>query len=579
MLGREDGLLPPIAGVAHVITGRKLEERQRDTSSWQALAWQTWEILGEIHYPTTQIARLVSRLDWNTEPEYDLESQFENPGLAEVCRVLALNLVVAGEAWLTKKGDTWTVYSTATPKLSTVLDEAEKTIRVWTPDPREPNKADSGVRAALSPAQELITLQNLSMAQNRSRAAAMGLLLRPVTRQPLLDDEGNPVDFNELLHEAMTAAIEDESSTSAVVPIDLELPADEIEHWTHIQFSRPYDERVDMRMERVIRRIALALDIWPELLLGVADINHWGSWFLSEDTWRSSTAPLANQVAQALEVAVLEVDNKEIDIEPDPAVLLARRSSVRDALNATWIGATGLKYLRTVIGATEDDAPTQEELDIIRLASGQRRSETRAGITAGEDEEIGTPQTGDQDSIQSSIARIAQLAGAIQDQNIGSDIETEMLGVELVRVDDQLSAWLEGAAETVTERARSAVGVRLRRAVRGFPEEKDLDLIDNAEVATILGEKTFEMIDVEAVVAATIEPLADRWAGRLNIARERVTDLVGDLDITDTEWGDARRRSVDLLTDTLTNHIINTLTEENPPFVDLRKVVAAAGLD
>ena len=561
---------PPVIGVAHAATNRQIDQKSPVTAAWQGEAWRVWETLGEIHYPTTQIARLISRLDWNCDPDFDLESEFENPGLAEVSRVTALNLIVSGEAWLTKTGDAWTVYSTSTPNLNAVLRATEIKIRVWTPDPRDPEKADSGVRAALGPATELVTLQNLSLAQDRSRAASVGLLLRPATRQPLLDDEGNPVDFNEMLHESLTSAIQDPTSTSAVVPIDLELPQDEIEAWTFLQFGRPYDENIDRRMERVIRRIALALDIWPELLLGVADINHWGSWFLSEDTWRSSTAPLANQVAQAFELAVLEATGRDVSIEPDPAVLLARRSSVRDALNAAWIGAIGLPYLREVIGAEETDKPSPEDLEIVRLMAGQRRSESRAGITT-EDDAPKVPDSGDQDSIQAALP-----AGDFDPVD-----RYAALGVELVRVDDQLSAWLEGAAETVVDRARGAVGVRLRRAVRGLELEREVDLVAHTDVAAVLGEQAFDLVDVDQVVDALVEPLVERWEARLDLARARTGDLVGDLgvDMDDGVWMDARKRSSEILFDLVKNHVVATLTETSPPLLDLRPVVAAAGLD
>lgn len=564
----------PRVAVARTYTTAETRDEPTNAAAWQLDAWRVWEKLGEIHYPTTQIARLCSRLDWNVSDgvddegdpkpsDYDLEGAFENPGLSETTRALGLNIVVAGECWLTKTGDEWTVFSVNEPNLSSALEKVDIKIRVWTPDPRDSSKADSGVRAALGPAHELLALQNLALAQIHSRAASAGILLRPNTRTKLVDDNGDPVDFTELLHQTMTAAIRDTASTAAVVPIDLELPIDEIPFWTHLQFTRPYDDRIDTRMERVIRRIALALDIWPELLLGVADINHWGSWFLSEDTWRSSTAPLAEQLAQAMEVAVLEADDKTVTIMPDPAVLLARRSSVRDALNAAWIGGVGLKYIREVIGAEEKDKPTPEELDIIRLMAGQRRSETRAGIIAGEEDEI-TPSadTGDSDAVLGAIG----------------DLE-DMLGVDLVRIDDQLKAWLEGVADTTIENVRSQVGIRLRRALRSDPRSREIDAVPNSQAAAFIGEATFDLLDVDNIVTAGIKPTVERWELRLVDATRRLSELTGPIGVTDSDWAYARRRSVEVLQTMLKDHIINTLTEKSSPFLDLREVITAAGLD
>ena len=570
---------PARIAVARPYTTKQLEQDAAKTQAWQHEAWRIWDKLGEIHYPTTQIARLVSRLDWNCEPEFDLEEFFDNPGIAEVTRTVAINLIVAGEGWLTtelaeeatqtstelfvESEDEWRVYSVVEPNLNSKLEKTGLRIRVWTPDPRDSNSADSGVRAAIPPGNELIALQNLSISQIHSRIASNGILLRPNTRQPLVDENGDPVDFAEMLHESMVAAITDTMSTAALAPIDIEVPADEIEFWTHLTFERPYDERVDERMERVIRRIALALDIWPELLLGVADINHWGSWFLSEDTWRSSTAPLAMQVAQAMEMAVKEKSGQEIKIEPDPAVLLARRSSVRDALNAAWIGGVGLKYIREVIGASDADAPSPEELDIIRVMAGQRRSESRAGLIAGEEEEI-TPSagTGDQDAVLGALG----------------DLETG-LGVELVRVDDQLSAWLEGSAEVTIDNIRGQVGVRLRRALRADPRSVTIDGVPNSQAAAFVGEATFDLIDADAIVTAGIGPLLERWEDVLARAQRRISELTGNIGLSEGEWFNARTRSVEILEAALYDHIMAHLTEKTSPFIELRSVVSAAGID
>lgn len=563
--------------VARTYNTKKGSDDAPNVAAWQTEAWRVWERLGEIHYPTTQIARLISRLDWNTDPEFDLEDFFANPGLAEITRVLALNLIVGGEGWLCTQlppdpmGDTldlpvesdteWRVYAVVEPNLKSKLAKTGERIRVWTPDPRNSNSADSGVRAAISPALELIALQDLSLSQIYSRIASNGILLRPNTRTPLVDENGEPVDFAQVLHDAMAASIADVASPSALTPIDIEVPADEIEFWKHLTFERPYDERVDERMERVIRRIALALDIWPELLLGVADINHWGSWFLSEDTWRASTAPLAMQVAQAMEVAVDQVTNRKITIEPDPAVLLARRSSVRDALNAAWIGGVGLKYIREVIGATEEDAPSTEELDIIRIMAGQRRSESRAGLTAGEEEEITPAAEGDSDAI----------LGAFGDL-------TGNLGVDLVRVDDQLKGWLEGAVSTSVTNIRGQVGARLRRALRGNPKLVLLDGVDNTKAAAAFGVGVYDHVEVDPVIWADVKTLTEEWARVLTRAEQRITELVGPI-FPPSEWENARRRSVEILGQLVYEHVSTTLTNPTVPFLDLTAAVTAAGLD
>jgi hypothetical protein len=561
----------PLVAVARAVDpGARIELGSTAPDTWQAAAWRYWHDLGEIHYPTSQVARLVSRLQWTTEPEVDLQDAFTPPSLEEVARLVALNLQVAGDGWLIrtefdKNGRRldearWEVLSVTTAKLKERTDRAEVSVRFWNPDPEDPSRADSAVRPALGPASELATLQAMSRAQSFSRIATAGLLLRPATKKPMLDDAGNPVDFGEMLAEAMTAAIADETSAAAVVPIDLELPVDEIEHWTHLVFERPYDNRVEQKMERAITRIALALDIWPELLLGVADVNHWNAWFLAEDTWQGHLAPVAEQVAGTLEAALAEVD-VETQITPDPSELLAHRSSVRDALDAAEIGAVGLAYVRDVIGAEDEDAPTEDEIELILRMKGTAEPEEEPAV----EENPGPPDTQE----ESQEVPIAAAAG---------DVESG-LGVELARVDDQLRSWLEGAADVTVDLARNRVGMRVRTALRGDARLVVIDGVPNADVVAAVGLRTAEdLIDVPGVVAQNVEPLAARWERRLEAAEDQIRDLVGDVAPADS-FALARKRSAEALVDDLTEQIIAGLERTDLPAVDLRRVVALAGLD
>jgi hypothetical protein len=561
---------PPIVAVAASIPIGTIEAGKTTGEGWQSTAWNVWHDLGEIHYPTSQIARLVSRVDWVSEPNYDLEGLFEPPSLTEVARLVALNLEVAGEGWLiltdrNKKDQPidlrWEVLAMNTERINQRLERAQVKVRFWNPDPEDPTLADSAVRAALGPASELLTLQALSRAQSRNRLATAGFLLRPNTRVPMVDDEGNPVDFGGMLQEAMTTAIQDENSAAAVVPIDVQVPPEEVEVWKFLIPDRPYDDKIDAKMERSIKRIALALDIWPELLLGIADVNHWNAWFLAEDTWQGHIAPLAEQVAATLEVAVLEATGDQVTITADPTELLARRSTVRDALDAAQIGAVSLDFVREAIGATDEDKPSEEDLEIIA---------TMLGRGVPEEEESAEEEAGPPDTLEESEMPIAAAAG---------DVE-EGLGVELAVIDDQLRFWLDGASEGVVDLARARVGMQVRSKLRGDTRAGMIDGVDNSEVVHTIGFDTAsELLDLDAVVRATVVPLAERWEVRLRRAEKMITDLIGDI-VPAEQWSLARKASVEMLVDDLTQFIVLTLgrTDSDMPTVDLRQVVAAAGV-
>jgi len=562
----------PIVAVAAAPAAGTVERIRATGQGWQSEAWSVWHDLGEVHYPTSQIARLVSRVTWRTEPETDLDELFAVPGVGEVSRLIALNLEVAGEGWLifTERDarnkpiePRWEVLPVNVSGLQQRLDTATIKVRFWNPDPEDPQAADSSVRAALGPANELLTLQALSRSQARNRLATAGILLRPNTKKPMVDENGVPVDFTDLLQAAMTAAIQDEDSAAAVVPLDITLPADEIEHWKHLIFERPYDEHVDQKMERCIKRIALALDIWPELLLGIADVNHWNAWFLAEDTWQGHIAPLAEQVAGTMEVAAAELDII-VRIEADPTELLARRSSVRDAIDVARIGGVSLEFVRTAIGADDDDAPTPTDLETIALMLGHLSNEQE------EEEVLVEENPGPPDTQEDSQQPITAAAGDLVDG----------LGVDLARIDDQLRGWLEGSAEAAIDLARSRVGMQVRAKLRSDPRAQTIDGVPNSEVVHVLGyETTAEILDVTATITQTVTPLTHRWATRLKNAERAVTALIGPV-VPPEQWETARQNSVELLLDEVVSFVDATLERSDTEMVtfDGRRIVEAAGV-
>lgn len=360
---------------------------------WQVNAWRLWKLVGELHSPTTYIARVIARrINWRVtvggqelEPEASialLEQALGHASLDETIRLLVLNLQVAGDMWIVQTrvslpsdapagtiDYSWAVYSVVQAKLKEIIEAAQATgrayRRVYDPDPTNLDHADSAMSAVIEPAEDLLTLSALSRAQSRSRIAQAGLMLVPSEAQ---FEGGDP--FGADLEQAMTVAIQDVHSAAAVAPIKVEMPAEFIEKVRHVGFERSFDEQVPPKMEQAIRRIALGLDVPPELLLGMADQNHWNAWITQEETYRGEIAPLAEKVAGVLEYIVFTQLAVEATIEPDPTELLARRSSVRDAIDGAAIGAVGLAYVRNAMGASETDAATPEDIAIMRAAQG-----------------------------------------------------------------------------------------------------------------------------------------------------------------------------------------------------------------
>lgn len=382
---------PPAVGSFYAPSGGSvdsLSDSDPDTTNriqgWQIRAWQLWRCVGELHAPTSYVARIISRrLEWRQSGPSELDTgatanriqdALGETGMEEFVRLVVLNLQVAGELWVVQTDKGWDVLSVQARDLKRRVEDARKAgrvaRRVYDPDPSDTALADSAMRAVLDPAEELVVLAALSRAQSRSRIAQAGVLLVPIEQK---FEGGDP--FGATLEQAMTSAIKDVSSPSALAPIKVDMAADLIEKVRHLTFERSFDDAVGDKMEKATRRIALGLDLPAELLLGLGEnSSHWGAWAVQDESYKGTIAPLAEKVAGVLELVVRTTNTDETRIDPDPTDLLARRSTTRDAFEGARLGAVGLDYVRKSMGAADTDKPTPQDLEIIRYVGSRGRS-------------------------------------------------------------------------------------------------------------------------------------------------------------------------------------------------------------
>lgn len=376
--------------------------REGTPEAWQAEAYRAWKTVGELHYPSTRLSRQASQSEWRvrvggrelqpTAAKREMETLTHGLGPAGAVYLIYLNRMIAGECWYVEvEPDTFAVWSVMEKdldkRLAALRSQGRIVLRTHQPDPTDTARADSSMRTALGPAEELVVLESLSRAQARSRLSQAGVIVTPAEQ---LYADADPWELN--LQEAMAAAIKDERSPSAFSPIHVRMRQDLIEKVRYIMFPRPYDDLIDRKMERAIRRIAGALDIEPEVLLGLGDATFWNAWAVSMDTYQAHLAPhldaigdLFARVSEALRRRANPNETSPVvEIEADPRVMLARRSTVRDALDGLSRGVVGFRFVRDAIGATEADAPTDEELEIILELNGRSVDrERRVGENPG----------------------------------------------------------------------------------------------------------------------------------------------------------------------------------------------------
>jgi hypothetical protein len=249
--------------------------------------------------------------------------------------------------------------------------------RCWTPHPRHSDESDSPMRSVLDIAEELLLLTAAVRATAVSRLTN-GILVMPTELNFAPDEAGGDEDpeqniFLSKMAKHFQSQIENPGAPESRVPFLLEASSDYIlpDMLRWLQLHNPetdYLER-DLRIE-AIKRMALGLDMPPEVLLGMTDANHWTAKSVQHDMWRSHGVSKAEQFCDDINNAYLrgalleaefsEAEKVVIDFDDSQVVVSPDRSA--DALEVFKVGGLSWAALRDESGFTKDQAPTDEEL-------------------------------------------------------------------------------------------------------------------------------------------------------------------------------------------------------------------------
>lgn len=385
------------------------------------LGWYYWARIPELRYVARYVANSVSmaRLfaarvtddPFNPEPlgprhpANDLLATFAGglTGQTQILDRLALHLTVTGDSILAGPGegisttprfpfDAWRVFSPAeitsrngklwykTPSnRDEPLPDGVWPVRIWRPHPRLWWEADSPTRSCYPVLREIDLLDQHVHATGISRLAGAGLLAIPdeiTIPGDEVETEGADVDpFVRMLTEVMALAIKNRESAAAIVPIVLRGPAEFLDKIKHFDFSTAFDERVPELRNVALRRLALGMDVPPEIMLGTGEASHWQAWQVDESTLRIHTVPLLQLITGSLtegwfrpalrEIPLSPAQRDEIDnivIWHDVSNLLIHPNVAEDSealYDRFEINADALR-LRTGHGAK--DAPTKKQL-------------------------------------------------------------------------------------------------------------------------------------------------------------------------------------------------------------------------
>lgn len=398
---------------------------------WQTLAWGYYDSCPELRFTANWVGNIMSRAELITVQEtgandttldsgnaYDALAEYFNGqyGQAEMLRATGIHLTVAGECYhyYNAEDDEWHVVSvgkvreTGSGKNAKVdvdwngekrtLTANDILIRVWNPHPIDPVRADSPVRANLEVLAEIDRCNKHIQATLVSRLAGAGILFIPQDITFPVPEGADPSAssadvFMSVLGEAMSNPIQEPGSASAYVPIVVQAPGDSLSQIKHLTFWSEVSGSVREMRDAAVKRLALGMDIPPEVLLGMADSNHWNAWLVDEASVKAHTEPRLACVTNAITTAYLQPALQDVESDPSDFAVIADTSNIRlrpnrskEALELFDRGALNEDAVRRETGFEPEDAPDPAQFNewlLRKIALGSTSPEqTQAALEA-----------------------------------------------------------------------------------------------------------------------------------------------------------------------------------------------------
>ena len=388
--------------------------------------------------------------------------------------------------------------------------------RIWNRDPEYSMLADSPVRAVLPLYRQLSLLEAAVTARAKSRIANSGILivadeLTFGSVEGKNDDDPNEDAFAKNLHKAIVTPIKQPDSAGAVAPVVLRAPADMIREKSVMELIKihdPLETYPEQQIREEIReRIAVGLDMPPEILKGLATANHWSAWQIDDQAYNVHIKPVLIRLCDDLTTSFLrplaKQESKMADYEGgelvvwfDPADLINHPDRATDAKDAFGLGLLKGDALLEVLGFDPD---TQRMMGT-ELAWWERVNGKGAagepGLDAGEDAQLQAMDA----------QQIAQMNGDVESKENAPDEEDAQARAQRAKEEpaQERALRLVGAADLAVTRSRELAGSRIVTAARkpdGCIEcAERVASLPNAIVASALG---VDMVEQQLGLNAT----------------------------------------------------------------------------
>lgn len=384
--------------------------------SWQRELWDYYDSMGEFGYAVTWRSNMVSRVRlraakletgadeptiYDEGPAADVVADLtsDTNSTTEIMATMSTMLDIPGEGWLIGEEvgskNLWQVRSNDEIRRrgSTyeIIDEASSLgnmewrelapnhyiVRIWRPHKRYRHLAYSPAKAARTAMRELELVNRHIQAQYLSRLASAGIVLLPdeITFPVREEFQDEPDPFVREWMETAAEAIRTPGTAAAVVPIPMRVPGEYIDKIKHIDFTLQIDEHIVEKRDNARRNLASMINVPTELLFDAGSLNHWGLWQLEESAIKIHIAPDVEIICAGLTKGYLHpmlraqgVDGwEDWVVWYDASEIIARPDRSANVMKLYDRFEVSGKALRREVGLTEDDAPTDQELETLVL--------------------------------------------------------------------------------------------------------------------------------------------------------------------------------------------------------------------
>lgn len=526
-----------------------VDPEKRTTSRWKnqgwhKVLWNYFDTVPEFHYAATWVGNMLSQArlypmddEGNEITEgvaFETMEEFFGgaEGQREFLRNAGIHLTVTGDQMTIgapvandPEGTDWLVAPACETRKDTdhtwkVNDETfgpdPLVMRMWRPHPKDRQYSDCPARACLPILAELDGLTKRVAAQIDSRLASAGILALPneitFSSTQAQDSEGKTTSttdgtafVREFIH-TLAKGIEDPESAAALVPIVLQMPGEFIDKIKLVTIASNLDKEAKELRDESIRRLALGMDMPPEVLEGTADMNHWSSWQVEEAAIKTHSEPLLAIIASAVLTGYLRpalaglsgVDPEKVHVGVDDTKLRLRPNRSKEAVE---LYDRGLLKAEVVLKENGFDAKTD------LMGPDEFRRFLTIAIAKGS-------ATPDQVAAAANQLGVQLPSGTVTDQQTREERPTPSLGEHPVRELPPLSngnvdadnAALIAAGGQVVHRALERAGNRLRS--RGQQKVQRADTADAEYLAVRLQEEELADLLADAFSGTNIAHLA-----------------------------------------------------------------------